>query len=161
MEDNMTAPVTETTQYTKPLRSEIEALLDVMNAFRVMLEDETKVLKKADFQAVDHMQAQKKQLARQYNEHVATLAARRDEIGSLGADLREALIHARTHFTITLNDNLRALDAARESARRLSDRILETARKAVVEESHTHYSAKGHFGSYKTASRSLNVNEAI
>jgi hypothetical protein len=143
------------------LKNEVQALMALIDSFCALLERETDALKQADFKGVDALQAEKKTLASTYNNQVIALSARKAEMETLDLSFREKFIKARTRFTLVLNDNLRALDAARSSAKRLVDRILDTAQKTVVEQNQTHYSAKGHTASWKTATMSLSVDTQL
>lgn len=143
------------------LRGAVTSMLKLIEDFGALLVKETEALKKADFRMVDLLQDDKRSLAREYQAHVTALASRRDEIAQMDMATRERLIKARTNFTIILNENLRALEASRSAARRLVDRILDTARKAVADEMQTNYSAKGRTQAYKTASMSLSVDQSL
>lgn len=151
-----------TAKNVKPaLKDEVQGLLSLIGEFGGLLARETEALRKMDFAAVDALQANKRTLARRYHDQVAALGARRDEVGTLDLALRERLVRARTEFTIVLNDNLRALDATKSSAKRLVDRILDAAQRTVVNEKQTHYSAKGNAASWKTATLSLSVDQSL
>ncbi len=155
-----------TSQLTRPpsgasLKADVLEVLKVLETFSALLEKETEALKKANFKVVDTLQADKKSLAKQYHNLVTTLSARKADINTLDLTLRERLIKARTNFTITLNDNMRALEATKDSAKRLVDRILDAARSTVIDENQTTYSAKGKTGSYKSALNSLSFDQKL
>ena len=144
-----------------PLRTDIEGLIGLIETFSALLAKETAALKKSDFKAVDALQNDKKRLAREYGDQVQILCARQSEISTLDTATRKKLLAARGGFSVILDENLRALDAAKNSAKRLVNRILDIARKTVVEEKQTHYSAKGQAGAYKTASMSLSLDRKL
>lgn len=136
-------------------------MLRLIENFGNLLLKETDALKKADFRLVDLLQEDKRHYAKQYHAAVTSLSSRRAEVAALDLGLQERMIKARTNFTLILNDNLRALEASKDSARRLVDRILDTARKAVTDELQTNYSAKGRTQAYKTASLSLSIDQSL
>lgn len=152
---------TATATATPALRERVLGMLGLIEEFGNLLVKETAALKKSDFRMVDLLQDDKRNLAKRYHAEVTALSERRNEMPSLDVSLQERLIKARTTFTVILNDNLRALEASRDSARRLVNRILDTARKAVTDELQTNYSAKGHTQAYKTAALSLNIDRSL
>jgi len=140
---------------------DIAEMLKLIDAFGNLLKRETAALVAYDFKTVDALQSEKRTLAGKYQEQAQILSARRTDMAAVDLGLREKLLRARAQFTVLLNDNLRALERAKNSAGRLIERILDTARRAVINERHTHYSAKGHTGAYKSATSSLSVNETL
>lgn len=143
------------------LRNEVNAVLKVLDEFSRLLAEETAALRKSDFKAVDKLQASKKQLASDYQKLVTSLTAHKNEIAQLEMPLREKLVRSRTGFTVILDENLRALETAKDSAGRLMNKILDAARKAVVDEKQTNYSAKGQAQAYKTSTLSLSVDQKL
>jgi hypothetical protein len=136
-------------------------MLRLIEDFGALLRQETEALKKSDFRHVDLLQQDKRDYAKKYHAAVTGLSARRGEVLTLEAGMQERLIKARTAFTLILNENLRTLEAAKDSARRLVDRILDSARRAVADEMQTNYSAKGSAQAYKTAGLSLSVDRSL
>lgn len=145
----------------RPLAGEINDIMRLIEEFGSLLRRETEALKKADFAAVDTLQAPKRAMATQYQSLIVGLSSRKEEMRGLDMAAREKLVRARTQFTLILNDNLRALEAAKESTRRLVTRILDTARKAVVDEQQTNYSSRGQAQAYKTSTLSLTVDQKL
>ena len=152
---------TATTAAKRPLSSDVRDILDLIEKFGALLLRETAALKSADFNAVDLLQPSKRLMALQYQNLVAELAGRKAEMAALDIQARERLVSARTQFTLILNDNLKALEYAKESTRRLVGRILDAARKTVVDEKQTNYSAKGQAQAYKTSTMSLSVDRKL
>lgn len=142
-----------------PFEQDVLETLKILEEFGDLLKQETTALKKNDFEVVDSLQAQKKSLATKYQALVFGLAERKVEMAKLNLTLRERLVKARTEFTTILSANMRMLESVKESSRRLADRILEVARKSVVDTNQTHYTAKAHPRACKTASMSMNVDQ--
>lgn len=153
-----TAPK-ETQKY--PLKSQIQEILAVITAFSNLLVKETAALKKADFKAVDALQADKKIFAKQYQAKVTALAERREELPSMELALRDKLIKERLRFNAILDENMRALEMAQNSTKRLVNRILEAARSAVAENNETNYSKAGKTMAYKSATLSLAIDQNL
>lgn len=143
------------------LRTQIQEILAVMMAFSNLLIKETEALKKADFKVVDTLQADKKLFAKQYEAKITGLANYREELPNLELALREKLIKERLRFNKILDDNMKALDIAQNSTKRLINRILEAARTAVVDQRQTNYSNGGRALAYKSATMSLNVDRSL
>lgn len=143
------------------VKSEVMDVLKVIEGFSTLLKKETDALKSADFKTVDGLQTDKKIFAKQYHAVVTGLSTRKDDIVKLDIPVRERLIRARTDFTIILNDNLRALEMAKDGTKRLVNRILDAARQAVAEDHQTGYSAKGQMQSYKSSTTRLSVDQKL
>lgn len=163
----MTTQLTQVQQDTaaeiksRPMAALIADVQALVGVFSTLLRDETVALRKADFKAVDALQAQKREFARSYHDLITGLYERREELAALPAAERGSLIDTRAHFTKVLDENLRALDAAKESTRRLVNKILDSARRTVVDDRKTHYSNSGKAQSYKTATLSLSIDQKL
>ena len=123
------------------IQGEIAEVLDLMDVFKALLVAETDALKKADFKKVDSLQPEKQRMAKQYETQIKGLFAKKAEMITVDLKLRERVVSARTQFTKTLYDNMRAIDNARKSSKRLVERILQAARDAVEEK--TVYGGRG------------------
>lgn len=145
----------------QPLSSDIGSVLKLIEDFGSLLQKETAALKKVDFKTVDALQEQKRDYAQRYSTLVTGLSERKAEIAQLDLKTRERLILARTAFTEILNDNLRTLEAAKDGTKRLVGRILDAARRAVIDDKQTNYSAKGQTQAYKTSTLSLSVDQKL
>ncbi len=156
-----TTTMTRTAPATATLRNDVQNVLNILARFGELLAEETAALRKSDFKAVDRLQASKKSLAAEYQKIVTALTAHKSEIARLEMPLREKLVRSRTQFTVTLDENLRALESSKDSASRLVTKILDAARKAVVDEKQTNYSAKGQAQTYKTSTLSLSVDQKL
>ena len=154
-----TAPKKEEAKLS--LRAQVQEILSVMTAFSALLSRETEALKKADFKTVDALQADKKLFAKQYEAKITSLANYRQELPNLELSVREKLIKERIRFNQILDENMKALDTAQNSTKRLINRILEAARMAVVEQKQTNYSSGGKAMAYKAASMSINVDHSL
>lgn len=152
---------TTLTKHKKQLRDLVLETMATIDTFAALLDHETQALKKSDFKAVDHLQTDKRNLAREYQAQVALLGERKDEMMSLDLPLREKLLKTRTKFTVTLTENTQALETMKNSAQRLIDRILEAARLSVADTTQTSYSGKGQVQSYKTSTLALSFDHKL
>lgn len=154
--------MTATTQAKlPPLKNAVLEILDVLESFSALLKTETAALKSREFNIVDRLQPEKRLIARQYQDLVLGLGARREEMGGLEMPLREKLIRKRTDFTLLLSDNMRTLENVRHSTQRLVDKILDTARATVTDEQQTNYSSQGNKQSYKTSMLSHSIDQKL
>jgi hypothetical protein len=157
----MSTASTATPAVKRPLASDIGDVMDLIDRFGALLLRETAALRKADFNAVDLLQPSKRTMAQQYTTMVSQLGNRKAEMMGLDVASRENFVKARTQFTLILNDNMKALEAAKDSTRRLVNKILDAARKTVVDEKQTNYSAQGKAQAYKTSTMSLSVDHKL
>lgn len=144
-----------------PLKLQVQELLAVIAAFSNLLTKETEALKKADFKTVDTLQADKKLFAKQYQAKVEALAARKEDLLKLDLPTREKLLQERGRFNTVLSDNMYALDLAQNSTKRLVNHILDAARHSVMEEQQTNYSNLGKAATYKSATKSLSLDQSL
>jgi hypothetical protein len=157
----MQKELVRTTTDKAPLKMQIQEIIAVIVAFSNLLLKETEALKKADFKAVDVLQADKKLFAKQYHAKIEALATRRAELPGLELALREKLFKERSRFSVILTDNMLALERAQNSVKRLVNNILDAARHAVLEDQQTNYSRGGKTQTYKSASTSLSTDQRL
>jgi|GEM_PF-933240 Cu2+-containing amine oxidase len=128
----------------KPIASiEAEAsdMIRLMNDFSEVLQKENDLLHKAKFREIETLQPDKRKYVEAYQSKIALLSQHKEQFAAMDKTLAEKLVLTRTEFVKILNKNLRALAAAKDSSRRLVQRILDTARD--VAEDKTNYNATG------------------
>ena len=160
----MTAPQTtlpEKNADLAALRGEVMTTLALLDDFGTLLDTETAALRLRDFEAVDRLQEQKRDLARRYHAAVTCLAAQSGALPAIEMPLREKLIRARTEFTGRLQENLTVLESVRKSAQRLVDKILDTARASVTAENQHAYAASGKAQAARSTSLSLSLDQSL
>jgi len=153
--------VQTSTEKVVPIGLQVEEFLSIITSFSTLLEKETAALKKADFKSVNELQENKKFHAKRYEEKVLNLTSRRAELLNIDLKTRERLKDERIKFNTLLEANKRALLNAKESTRRLSELILESARKSVIDEKKTNYSSKGEAQSYNSATSAYSFNQTL
>lgn len=161
MNTTLAKRTTTATPTTSKINTMTRGLIAALHDFNILLTTETAFLKKADFKAVEALQDEKRVLARTYHDIVTSFSEVKSDMSSLDLKLREQLVTARAEFTVTLSENIRALEASKNSTKRLIDRIIETARDTVIDEKQTHYSEKGKTGSYKSATLSVSIDQSL
>jgi hypothetical protein len=148
-------------QHKSLLKDDILDLMIVIGDFVTLLNKETAALKTADFPSVDALQAEKKDIARRYQDLVVAMNSRKAEVDDLDMALREKFVRTRTVFTQTLQENMQTLERVRNSASRLVDRILNVARTSIAEEQTTNYSALGKAQAYKSTGLSVRLDQSL
>ena len=123
------------------LQEDIADITNFMEQFALLLNAETQALRAAKFEEAKQMQPQKQEMARQYQKRIQRLTSRKDEIAKLPDTAKENLVAARLKFSKILADNLRVIEAARKTGRRLVEKIISSARDAVSQK--TGYNAMG------------------
>ncbi len=143
------------------IATDVTATIELIGKFGALLEKETTALNNADYKSVDGLQDEKKTMAKNYQSHIECLHRQRADIINIDLSLREKLISARTRFTDILKNNLKALDLAKTSSRRLVDRILEAARNAATEDRTNAYTSRGKMAVPTKGPISISVNRQL
>ena len=169
MTTNMMTDNTQTTDTTqtaaansprRPIEVEVNEMIKLMHDLSLVLEQENEFLHKAKFKQAEELQANKRTHVETYKAKLAALFERKDEFSALDETLAERLVVTRTNFLQLLNKNLRILSTAKESSRRLVQRILDTARNTV--ETKPNYCAAGSMqSSNPTSATSVRFNQEL
>ena len=136
-------------------------IVKLITSFTSLLKEETDAIKKIDYAGIDRLQEDKKTLARQYQNKIDLLNQRKDDMQALNPDLKEQLVTARTQFTLTLDENMRALEHLKTSGQRLVNRILSTARSTVVKETNSNYTASGQSTAARKNTLSISLDQEM
>jgi len=123
------------------LQEDITDITNFMEQFALLLKAETQALRGAKFEQAKQMQSQKQDMARQYQKRIQRLIARKDDIAKLPEATKANLVTARLKFSEILAENLRVIEAARKTGRRLVEKIISAARDSVSQK--TGYTAAG------------------
>lgn len=123
------------------VEAEVHSMIQLMSDFSEVLEKESELLRAAKFHAIEPLQSDKRKYVQEYKNKIDLLSQHKEEFKALDQTLAEKLVLARTEFVKILNRNLQVLSAAKDSSRRIVQRILDTARDAV--ETKTNYNAAG------------------
>jgi len=152
---------TEPTTTKVTIEKQIEELLSIVTSFSTLLENETAAIKSYKFKEVSELQENKKFHAVRYEEKIKALNERREELMSVDIQTRERLQKERIKFGTVLEKNKKALQNAQESAKRLANFILDTARKTVTADNQTNYSLTGQAQTFKSATNSLSIDQTL
>lgn len=125
----------------KHLIADIAEIENFMEQFAQLLKAETQALRATKFEEAARLQPQKQEMARQYQKRIQKLVDCRDEIATLPEDVKTHLVAARLQFSEVLAENLRVIEAARKTGRRLAEKIISAARDSISKK--TGYNAAG------------------
>jgi vancomycin resistance protein YoaR len=105
---------------------------------------ETKAVLKNDKEAMAALQANKMTLMERYKSLSEGLERDKSALDQLDDDVRKHLKDVSAKFQTAMQDNLKAIKSAHNAVNRLMDRIMTTARRAVMQ-GQQQYNSKGAF----------------
>lgn len=144
---------------TLPIDKAIEQALHAIYEFGFTLVKETDALKSVDSQAINDLQDEKVTWAQQYQEWILTLNDRKDEIKPLAQDVKDKLRDAYKNFAKITDENARTLRFKRASAERITNIIINAAKKSVADA--PNYGSDGFYGIKKDTPISFKINETL
>lgn len=149
---NKNTPKTSKPRDNKDIKATVDRFVHTLAQMQSILEEETDYLKKADSDSFFRMQDRKIAAAHAYSDQVQAMM----DMGTLLKEKYPSLVpylqNKRDELHRHIQDNERELSRMQRSTQRLSDRIMEIARKAAVEQNSVSYSAGGRLGDMKKAS---------
>lgn len=147
-------------QYTLPRNANraMQEMMVTIDKLRGALLEETAALKIADTKGFMALQDKKLDIARDYLEGMNQMIMRKDEMKKADPALLKKLEAVRAEFAEITYENHAAIERMKRGMKRLSERIMETAREAAKREEQLIYGANGHM---QTASKgSIGLNES-
>tara|TARA_B100001123_G_scaffold290763_1_gene324162 strand:- start:426 stop:935 length:510 start_codon:yes stop_codon:yes gene_type:complete len=115
-----------------PIEQRIDDAIILMEDLADLLDEETDAIHQHDFKRFTELQADKVDLATEYQSLVGRLQKRQAEIKQLPEEMQQALRAAAQRLDVSMEDNDRQVDTARRGTRSIIDTIIEAARKAVA-----------------------------
>ncbi len=147
----------------QPISKVIDDSFMVMDKFAELLELETSLLREAKFEDAKELKHLKKEFTVQYQKHVQMLLNRKEEISVMPKELKDKIVKKRSEFSIILDENMKVINSVKQASQRLIDKIIETARDAVIQEKT--YGANGvadkSLADGKNAPVSISINETL
>lgn len=137
----------------------IQEMMDIIDGFRGVMEEETLALRRADVPGFMALQDRKLECGRSYQSGMAQLLARKDAIRTADPTLKERLEAQREDFSGIAMANLAALERMRNSSKRLGERIMDAVRQAAEREQQYAYGANGQM--QRGGKGSIGVNESV
>jgi hypothetical protein len=134
-------------------------VIDMIENLRRIYIAETAVLAAADTKGFMDIQEKKLKAARLYQNSALILLDRKNELkNKVDPRLTQALAKKQEEFAAVSRDNVNHLERMRACSKRLSDRIMQSARDAVRGNAHC-YGARGHLEQNERRV-SLSLNES-
>jgi hypothetical protein len=143
-------------------RDPAKAMNEMMHAIdelRQVYEDETNALERIDTQAFVSLQSRKIETASKYESFVSQIVSRKDEIRVIDPTFRDRVIAKQEEFNQLTARNLKALDRLNRGVKRLSERIMNSARDTARTEA-VNYGSHGKLNAYK-GPVSLGISEQV
>lgn len=138
-------------------RKAMQEIMDIIDSLRLVMDAETAALKETDTGTFIRLQDDKIAAARKYQEGVTQMLARKEEMKGAPQALKDMLAQKREEFSQTADSNLDAIARMRKGMERLSNRIMQTAKREAEDARKFAYGAHGKLeGSGKA---SLGINE--
>ncbi len=122
-----------------------EAMLDMMqalDALRAIYDEENAALESADTRRFMDLQARKIEAAQSYQEKAAHVVDQRDHLKSADSNILKQLEEKHADFSAMTQKNLTQIERMNKTVKRLSERIVKSARDAALQDSAS-YSRRG------------------
>lgn len=112
----------------------MQEMMESINDLKTVYLEENEALMESDLRTFLKLQERKMNAAEKYEQGVAEMTLRRDEMKDIDQDKKERLVTLQEEFVELAKINMEALDRMRGSVKRLSDRVMTTARETVQKE---------------------------
>jgi hypothetical protein len=127
-----TAPKRAAGRQSVPIEQRIDDAIILMEDLADLLDEETDAVYQHNFKRFNELQADKVDLATEYQSLVGRMQKRQAELKSMPPEMQAALKAAAERLDASMDENERQIDAARRGTRSIMDTIIEAARKAVA-----------------------------
>jgi hypothetical protein len=134
-------------------------MMRVIDDLKKIYELETEALEKHNVKTFMRIQDNKLSAARRYEQGIAQMLERRDEMRSLDRKVKDSLQTAQREFSGLVEKNRLALTRMQRSTGRLVDVIRSAAKEAVEKDSATSYGECGTLTSRQRKSMSVGITE--
>lgn len=132
----------------------------VMGSLCDLLDRETEAVRASDFDAFRNLQNDKFTMLTRYKSLVETLDRQRDTVKNSGEAVAKRLKVTLDRFRASSQRNAVALEAGSNSMRRITDRIVRSARETVHANRQV-YNSKGVSGPGKQVPLSIKIDEVL
>ena len=120
----------------------MQEMMQALDALRNVYNDENFALGSSDTRRFMELQERKLDAAQRYHDTAAQVIERRDELKAADPALRRQLQVMHADFTSMTASNLSSIERMNKSVKRLSERVLKTARDAAMRDASS-YSRNG------------------
>lgn len=113
------------------LAIESEKMIEVIGEFKALLDEETEAVKVNDLDISEALSGRKTELTRKYEGHFALIHEAREFLKNLDIGLRRRLSEAQQDIAKAIEENILALEAARQATRRVVSMIVNAATRGA------------------------------
>lgn len=117
-------------------------MMQALDALRAVYDEENNALEASDTRRFMDLQDRKIQAARRYHETAAQVVDQRENLSLANPEILRQLEKKHTDFTAMTEKNLAHIDRMNKTVKRLSERIVKSARDAALQDSAS-YSRRG------------------
>lgn len=121
----------------------MQEMMDTIDDLRTIYQQETQALMTSDSKGFMALQDIKLAAARNYQDGIAQMIARKEEMKDVDPALKTQLRAMQADFSKLATKNMRALERMQKAIERFGGTLREAAREAVKKERATSYTAKG------------------
>lgn len=114
-----------------PIETRVEDAIVLMEDLTDLLDEETEAVQNQDFAKFAELQADKVDLASEYQSLISRLQKRQLELKGVSDELRGTLVEVAERLDAAMDENERAIDIAQRGTRSVIDTIVQSVRKAV------------------------------
>ncbi|MFP4312696.1 MAG: flagellar protein FlgN [Alphaproteobacteria bacterium] len=132
-----------TTKLPSNPRRALQEMMETIDNLRTVYEQETDALSRSDVKTFMELQDRKIESARIYQDNVAQLLARKDDMKNLEPAAREKLEKMQKEFSELAARNMKALEKMQKTMDRFSGTLRDAARDAVKKDRSHNYTAHG------------------
>lgn len=136
-----------------------EEMIAIINTLHSVYQEETDALANTDTRGFNALQDKKMNAARKYEQGIAQIIQRRDEMQNVSPDIKKQLRAMQNDFAELANKNKLLLERMQRTTARLGETIRHAAKDVVTKRSATGYSAEGALRPPKTRNMSVGINE--
>ena len=140
--DKTTDNVTEGFILAQDPNQAMQEMMQALDALRNVYSDENFALGSSDTRRFMELQERKLDAAQRYHDTAAQVIERHEELHAADPALRRQLQTMHADFTAMTEKNLSGIERMNKSVKRLSERVLKTARDAAMREASS-YSRNG------------------
>lgn len=121
----------------------MQEMMEAIDDLRAIYLQETQALVKSDSNGFMALQDAKLSAARNYQDGIAQMIARKEEMKDVDPALKSRLRAMQSDFSKLASKNMRALESMQKAMERFGGTLREAAREAVKKERSTSYTANG------------------
>lgn len=146
--------------HSDSLQTLINGTLNLIDDFIIVLDEESDALISVKRDKVDAIQDKKVAMGRAYYEAMMALGDKQDELKATDATIKSRLTEAYKKIQKSFDRNIKALNAAREVAKRVQNIIVEAAKKSVEHDT-PNYNAGGYASPSKDTAINFQMSKTV